>query len=84
VEIELQEFQGFDDFERMARQIQLPRATERELSTQIRIRPGDSLLIAWSRARKRPAFDNRVRASGADYSYLAFDGCQQYGTRFLA
>lgn len=46
VEIELQEFQGFDDFEADGTTLQLPRATERELSTQIRIRPGDSLLIA--------------------------------------
>lgn len=46
IQIELQEFQGFDDFEAEGTVLKLPRATERELSTQIRIRPGDSLLIA--------------------------------------
>ena len=46
IEIALQEFQGFDDFEFDGTNLKLPRATERELTTQIRIRPGDSLLLA--------------------------------------
>jgi hypothetical protein len=46
IEIALQEFQGFDDFVTEGATLKLPRATERELTTQIRIRPGDSLLIA--------------------------------------
>tara|TARA_B100000282_G_scaffold283938_1_gene248036 strand:+ start:2765 stop:4264 length:1500 start_codon:yes stop_codon:yes gene_type:complete len=46
IEIELQEFQGFDDFEADGTTLRLPQTTERELSTQIRIRPGDSLIIA--------------------------------------
>jgi hypothetical protein len=47
IEINLQQFQGFDTFgEGTENELQLPRTTERELSTQIRIRPGDSLLIA--------------------------------------
>lgn len=46
IEIDLQEFQGFDSFDADGTTLQLPRAVERELSTQIRIRPGDSLLIA--------------------------------------
>lgn len=46
-EIELQEFRGFTTFgEGTENEIQLPTTTERELTTQIRIRPGDSLLIA--------------------------------------
>ena len=47
IEIELQEFRRFETFgEGTENEIQLPETTERELSTQIRIRPGDSLLIA--------------------------------------
>jgi type II secretory pathway component GspD/PulD (secretin) len=46
IDIELQEFQGFQNFDADGTVLQLPRTTERELSTQIRIRPGDSLLIA--------------------------------------
>ena len=46
IEIELQEFQGFNNFVTEGTTLQLPETTERELSTQIRIRPGDSLLIA--------------------------------------
>lgn len=44
--INLQEFRRFQDFEADGTILQLPETTERELSTQIRIRPGDSLLIA--------------------------------------
>lgn len=46
IDIELQEFQGFQNFDADGTTLQLPQTTERELSTQIRIRPGDSLLIA--------------------------------------
>lgn len=46
IEIELDEFRGFQDFDADGTTLQLPETTERELSTQIRIRPGDSLLIA--------------------------------------
>lgn len=46
IEIELQEFQGFQNFDADGTTLQLPQTTERELATQIRIRPGDSLLIA--------------------------------------
>lgn len=46
IEIELQEFQGFQNFDADGTVLQLPQTTERELSTQVRIRPGDSLLIA--------------------------------------
>ncbi|MCF8495338.1 MAG: type II and III secretion system family protein [Alphaproteobacteria bacterium] len=46
INIALQEFQGFDEFEADGTTLKLPRATERELITQIRIRPGDSLLLA--------------------------------------
>lgn len=46
IEINLEEFRGFQDFDADGTILQLPETTERELSTQIRIRPGDSLLIA--------------------------------------
>lgn len=46
IEIALQEFQGFQNFDADGTVLQLPQTTERELSTQVRIRPGDSLLIA--------------------------------------
>jgi hypothetical protein len=46
IDIELQEFRRFQNFEADGTTLQLPETTERELSTQIRIRPGDSLLIA--------------------------------------
>ena len=46
IEIELQEFLRFEEFETEGGTLRLPETTERELSSQIRIRPGDSLLIA--------------------------------------
>jgi hypothetical protein len=47
IEIELQEFRGFEEFQTGTdSQLKLPETTERELVTQVRIRPGDSLLIA--------------------------------------
>ncbi|MFP4097976.1 MAG: type II secretion system protein GspD [Alphaproteobacteria bacterium] len=46
IEITLEEFRGFKDFDADGTVLQLPETTERELSTQVRIRPGDSLLIA--------------------------------------
>ena len=46
IEIKLEEFRGFQNFDADGTTLQLPETTERELSTQIRIRPGDSLLIA--------------------------------------
>ncbi|MCC6598610.1 MAG: type II and III secretion system family protein [Alphaproteobacteria bacterium] len=46
IEIALQEFRRFQEFDADGTTLQLPETTERELTTQIRIRPGDSLLIA--------------------------------------
>ena len=46
IEINLEEFKGFKNFDADGTVLQLPETTERELSTQIRIRPGDSVLIA--------------------------------------
>ncbi len=46
IAIELQEFRRFQQFDADGTVLQLPETTERELTTQIRIRPGDSLLIA--------------------------------------
>lgn len=56
IQIELQEFLDFDDFVTEGATLRLPRTTERELSTQIRIRPGDSLLIA-GLVREQDSFD---------------------------
>lgn len=46
INIQLQEFRRFQEFDADGTTLQLPETTERELNTQIRIRPGDSLLIA--------------------------------------
>ncbi len=47
IQIELQEFRRFETFgEGTETELQLPETTEREVSTQVRIRPGDSLLLA--------------------------------------
>ncbi len=62
IEINLQEFRGFQDFDADGTILQLPETTERELSTQIRIRPGDSLLIA-GLVRENDEFDK----SGAGF-----------------
>ena len=45
IEIDLDEFRRFQGFDADGTTLNLPETTERELSTQIRIRPGDSLLI---------------------------------------
>jgi hypothetical protein len=53
----LQEVRGIDTFdENPDAVVQLPQTTERELQTQVRIRPGDSLLIA-GLVRENDAFD---------------------------
>lgn len=57
IEINLEEFRGFQDFDADGTILQLPETTERELSTQIRIRPGDSLLIA-GLVRENDQFDS--------------------------
>jgi hypothetical protein len=47
INILLQEVRGIDTFdENPDAVVQLPQTTERELQTQVRVRPGDSLLIA--------------------------------------
>lgn len=47
INILLQEVRGIDTFdENQDAVVQLPQTTERELQTQVRVRPGDSLLIA--------------------------------------
>ena len=56
IDIELQEFRRFQEFDADGTTLQLPETTERELSTQIRIRPGDSLLIA-GLVRENDQFD---------------------------
>ena len=56
IEINLEEFRGFQNFDADGTVLQLPETTERELSTQVRIRPGDSLLIA-GLVRENDEFD---------------------------
>lgn len=47
VELQLDEFLGFQEFDAGSEDtLQLPRTSERELITQVRSRPGDSILIA--------------------------------------
>lgn len=57
IDIELQEFRRFQEFDADGTVLQLPETTERELSTQIRIRPGDSLLIG-GLVRENDQFDS--------------------------
>ena len=57
IDINLEEFKGFQNFDADGTTLQLPETTERELSTQIRIRPGDSLLIA-GLVRENDEFDS--------------------------
>lgn len=57
IEINLDEFRRFQDFDADGTTLQLPQTTERELATQVRIRPGDSLLIA-GLVRESDEFDN--------------------------
>lgn len=57
IEIDLDEFRVFRDFTAEGTTLSLPETTERELSTQIRIRPGDSLLIG-GLVRESDNFDN--------------------------
>jgi hypothetical protein len=67
IEIALQEFRRFQEFDADGTVLQLPETTERELSTQIRIRPGDSLLIA-GLVRENDQFDE----SGPGFSMPLF------------
>lgn len=68
IDIELQEFRRFQDFNfDEATQLRLPESTERELQTQVRIRPGDSLLIA-GLVRETDQFDK----SGPGFSETFF------------
>jgi hypothetical protein len=47
IQIDLNEFLGFEDFTVNGDEtLQLPRTSERTLDTQVRVRPGDSVLIA--------------------------------------
>lgn len=57
IDIELQEFLGFDTFDAGNNDtLQLPRTSERSLETQVRVRPGDSILIA-GLVRERDEYD---------------------------
>ncbi len=74
IEINLQEFRGFKDFDADGTTLQLPETTERELKTQVRIRPGDSLLIAGlvresdSYSSNGPGFMKPLLATSRDVS----------------
>ncbi len=67
IDISLEEFKGFQNFDADGTVLQLPQTTERELSTQIRIRPGDSLLIA-GLVRENDEFD--TSGAGFDSPFL--------------
>lgn len=67
IDINLEEFKGFQNFDADGTVLQLPQTTERELSTQIRIRPGDSLLIA-GLVRENDEFD--TSGAGFDSPFL--------------
>lgn len=57
IELSLDEFIRFDEFDAGSGDtLQLPRTSERELTTQIRARPGDSILIA-GLVRERDQYD---------------------------
>lgn len=67
INIDLEEFRGFQNFDADGTILQLPETTERELSTQVRIRPGDSLLIA-GLVRESDEFDKS--GAGFDSPFL--------------
>ena len=67
IAIDLDEFRGFQDFDADGTVLQLPQTTERELTTQVRIRPGDSLLIA-GLVRENDEFDKS--GAGFDSPFL--------------
>lgn len=57
INIDLQEFLGFETFDAGTNEtLDLPRTSERSLDTQVRVRPGDSILIA-GLVRERDQFD---------------------------
>jgi hypothetical protein len=57
IELSIDEFLGFEEFDAgQDDTLQLPRTSERELATQVRSRPGDSILIA-GLVRERDEFD---------------------------
>jgi len=57
IELEIDEFLGFETFDAGSDDtLQLPRTSERELTTQVRSRPGDSILIA-GLVRERDEYD---------------------------
>lgn len=64
-EIELDDFQGFEAFNAGgADTLRLPQITERDLTTQVRIRPGDSILIA-GLVTERDGFDSEGPGFGS-------------------
>ena len=67
IDIKLEEFKGFQNFDADGTILQLPQTTERELSTQVRIRPGDSLLIA-GLVRENDEYD--TSGAGFDSPFL--------------
>ncbi len=57
IELQIDEFLGFEEFDAGSDDtLQLPRTSERELNTQVRSRPGDSILIA-GLVRERDEYD---------------------------
>ncbi len=59
INILLQEVRGIEDFQASEEsRVQLPNTSERELQTQVRVRPGDSLLIG-GLVRERDSLDSQ-------------------------
>lgn len=56
VDINLQQFLEFQEFDTGDGTLKLPKTAERELKTQVRVRPGDSVLIA-GLVRERQQYD---------------------------
>lgn len=83
IEIELSDVSEIEDFDFSSgagatTTIQLPKTTERELSTQVRVRPGDSLLIA-GLVRERDNFNE----SGPGFSKPIFPSSRTATTQNL-
>lgn len=65
IELDIDEFIQFDDFDAGGDDtLSLPRTSERELNTQVRARPGDSILIA-GLVRERDEYDESGLGAGA-------------------
>lgn len=83
IQIDLQQFLGFQDFQAGTNgTLSLPRTSQRQLNTSVRVRPGDSILIAGlvseqdNYDRAGPGFNQPIlpvsRSTGTQNSELVF------------